>query len=113
MNRDAYSLIRVLRAPCSLTLNVFKNGISTISLDNIFQRLITVIAGTPSFLKWKRDHQHLFLPMWQSNPAFPKEMLVSPFDVSLVSLKNGSISRMIHHFYGPMKAERSLFCLPR
>ena len=40
-DRSIFNWIRLLRAPLSLTLNVSRNGISTTSLGNLFQRFTT------------------------------------------------------------------------
>lgn len=41
MNKDIYSLTRLLTDPSSLTLNIFRNRSSTISLGNLFRCLTT------------------------------------------------------------------------
>ena len=44
VSRNTYNLIRMLRAPVSLTLNVSKDKASATSLDNLFQCLTTLIV---------------------------------------------------------------------
>jgi len=54
MNKDIYSLTRLLTDPSSLTLNIFRNRSSTISLGNLFRCLTTLtVKNFSSYIQFK------------------------------------------------------------
>ena len=56
VNKDIYSWITLLKAQIRLTLNVSKDGVSTTSLDNLYQFLTPLVLKTFSLCP---HNQHL------------------------------------------------------